>query len=429
MKKYISRLCASIGFSLTLVAVTVLLSVAPAMAQCSEVVAGLRSPLGITQSNKNNLIVSETGTVGVLHSGRISIVDPGGSRRTLLDGLPSASNDVGDASGPAGVFMRGRTLYVVIGIGNTLMPGGFPNPSPASPIFSSLLAIHSSANLEKITTGFTLTTEDQQTLADTGHLTLSNSSGKLKIQLIANFPDSTIDPITPSGFRGVNPFDVALVEDLAYVVDGGQNLVWQVDTETGTFLPLATFPRIANPLFNPTPPPPSVGGPFLDAVPTGIRYDGAHLLVTLFRGFPFPPGVSVVEQIDPLTGDHSPLITGLRTAIDVLPIGGDHLVLQHTSGTTILPPWSGPGLLLHFDTPAGPPTVVTDCLTRPTSMTFDDKTDLLYVTELGGRVVEIAGASPASLASGNSWDLKSRSLLRSTARKVQNGVRAKVQPD
>lgn len=96
MKQHISRLFESIGFSLTLAAATVLLSVAPAMAQCSDVVTGLRSPLGITQSNQNNLIVSETGTLDVLHSGRISIVDPLGGRRTLLDGLPSATNDVGD---------------------------------------------------------------------------------------------------------------------------------------------------------------------------------------------------------------------------------------------------------------------------------------------------------------------------------------------
>jgi hypothetical protein len=390
------------------------------MAQCSDVVTGLRAPLGITQSNKNNLIVSETGTLGVLHSGRISIIDAQGARRTLLDGLPSATNDVGDASGPAGIFMRGRTLYLTIGIGNTLLAGGIPNSSPASPIFSSLLAIHFSANLEKITTGFTLTTANQQTLASAGEVTLSNSSGKLKIQLVANFPDSTIDPITPSGFRGVNPFDVLLVDDQAYVVDGGQNLVWKVDTATGAFLPFATFPRIPNPLFNPMPPPPSFGGPFLDAVPTGIAHSNGHLLVTLFRGFPFPPGVSVVEQIDLLTGNHSPLITELRTAIDVLPIAGDYLVLQHTSGTTILPPFTGPGLLLRFDTPAGPPTVVTNCLTRPTSMAFDHKIDLLYVTELGGDVVEIAGASFASLATRNYWDLKSRSLLRSTLRKLQN---------
>ncbi len=118
--------------------------------------------------------------------------------------------------------------------------------------------------------------------------------------------------------------------------------------------------------------------------------------MTLFRGFPFPPNVSVVEQVDPLTGEHSQFITGLRTAIDVIPLkeGGDthYLVLQHTSGTTIFPPFTGPGLVLRFDTPAGPPTVVTNCLRRPTSMTFDDKTGLLYVTEYGGRIVEVAGA-------------------------------------
>ena len=105
-----------------------------------------------------------------------------------------------------------------------------------------------------------------------------------------------------------------------------------------------------------------------------------------------------MEQVDPLTGAHDPFITGLKTAIDVLPIreGSEthYLVLQHTSGVgpPFLPPFTRPGLVLHFDTPAGPPTVVTDCLTRPTSMALDEKTGLLYVTELGGRIVEIPGA-------------------------------------
>lgn len=430
MKRSILNLFASVGFSLTLVAATILLAAASTIAQCSDVISGLRQPLGITQSNQNNLIVSETGTLGVLHSGRISIVDPQGGRRTLLDGLPSATNDAGDASGPAGVFMRGRTLYLVIGLGDTFLLGGIPNSNPASPIFSSLLAIHFSANLEKTTTGFTLTAANRLTLATAAAVTLANSSGKIKIELIANFPDSTIDPTTPSGFRNVNPFDVVIVEDQAYVTDGGQNLVWQVDIATGTFSPLATFPRIPNPLFNPAPPPPSIGGPFLDAVPTGIRYFNGQLLVTLFRGFPFPPSVSVVEQIDPLTGNHSPLITGLRTAIDVLPLEGHYLVLQHTSGTNILPPFiTAPGLVLDFATPAGPPTVVTNCLTRPTSMTFDEKTGLLYVTQYNGRVVEVAGASPASSAFSNSWSFKSMSFVRATLRTVQNRIRAKVQPD
>lgn len=430
MNRNALRLFVSVGFSLTLVAATLLLSVASTMAQCSDVITGLRLPLGITQSNQNNLIVSETGTRGVLHSGRISIVDPGGSRRTLLDGLPSATNDVGDASGAAGIFMRGRTLYVVIGLGDTFLVGGLPNPNPSSPIFSSVLAIQFSANVEKTTTGFVLTAANRQALASNGNITLTNARGKIKIELIANFPDYTIDPITPSGFRNVNPFDLVVVGDQAYVTDGGQNLVWKVDIATGTFSTLATFPRVTNPLFNPTPPPPSIGPPLVEAVPTGIAYSDGQLLVTLFRGFPFPPNISVVERVDPVTGNHSPFITGLRTAIDVIPTreGSEthYLVLQHTSGVNILPPFTGPGVVLHFPTPAGPPTVVTNCLRRPTSMTFDEKTGLLYVTEYGGRIVEVGGASQAA---SNYWYLKSNSFLRSTLRTLQNRVRARLEQE
>jgi hypothetical protein len=145
------RLFVSKGSFLTLLAVTVLMPVLSAKAQCppNVLTSGLRTPLGITQSNQNNLVVSKSGTSGVLHSGRISIVEPDGTRHTLLDGLPSAPNDIGDPSGPAGVFMRGRTLYVAIGVGDTTLPNQFPNPSPSSPIFSSVLAIHFSASVKK----------------------------------------------------------------------------------------------------------------------------------------------------------------------------------------------------------------------------------------------------------------------------------------
>ena len=362
-----------------------------AQAQCppNVLTSGLRTPLGITQSNQNNLIVSETGTAGVLHSGRISIVELDGTRRTLLDGLPSAPNDVGDPSGPAGVFMRGRTLYVVIGAGDTTLPTQFPNPNPSSPIFTSLLAIHFSAGVEKKTQGFSLPLAAQQTLADNEKVTLSNADGgKLTIELIANFPDSTVDPTRPTGFRNVNPFDVVVAGDQAYVTDGGQNMIRQVDIPTGTFSTLATFPNVANPL--------PVGGPTVEAVPTGIAYFAGQLLVTLFRGFPFPP-VSVVEQVDPLNGTHSTFISGLRTAIDIAPIreGSEthYLVLLHSgAGGAPLPPFVNPGQLLHFDSPAGPPTVVSNCLTRPTSMVLDEKTGLTYVTEISGRIIEIAGA-------------------------------------
>jgi hypothetical protein len=61
-----------------------------ASAQCSELASGLLNSRGITHSNLGNIIVAEGGTL-TSNSGRISIVDRNGTRRTLLDGLPSAS--------------------------------------------------------------------------------------------------------------------------------------------------------------------------------------------------------------------------------------------------------------------------------------------------------------------------------------------------
>ena len=141
-----------------LVGASILLTGVHARAQVTcplpELTSGLQLPLGITVSNLGDLLVSETGTA-VANSGRISIVDVSGHRRTLLDGLSSGINDVGEPSGPHGLFLRGRTLYVAIGVGDVGVaqagppPGRLlPNPSPSSPIFSSVLAIHFSADVE-----------------------------------------------------------------------------------------------------------------------------------------------------------------------------------------------------------------------------------------------------------------------------------------
>jgi hypothetical protein len=384
-----------VAAALAFAAATVLLAGAQANAQCTEVTSGLREPLGTALTNQGNLVVSETGTTA-LHSGRISIVDPSGNRRTLLDGLPSAINDVGEPSGPAGLFMRGRNLYVAIGTGDVGRPGPFPgttieNPSgPSSPIFSSILAIQFSAATEKTTTGFTLTFADQDALANGETVTLSSGGADtITIQMIADFPNFISNPLPffPQNIRLSNPFDLVAVEDTVYVTDGGRNLVWEIDLLTGAVATLVTFPAIPNPLFGTGLP----GGPFLDAVPTGIAFFDDQLFVTLFRGVPFPPGTSTVEQIDPLTGSDLPFITGRKTAIDVLPIVGhgetNYLVLQHAS---VGPFFGGPGLVLRFNNPAGPPILIAHCLTRPTSMTLDKKTSTLYVSEYGGRIVAIA---------------------------------------
>ena len=353
-----------------------------ALAQCPapELVSGLRMPLGLTRSDQGNLIVGETGT-SAPNTGRISIVDPIGNRRTLLDGLPSGINDVGEPSGPAGVFARGRTLYVALGVGDSVLPGPVANPDVSSPIFSSVLAIHFSANVEKTTEGWTLSPDDYQALADGEKLELWNGAGdRISVELVVDFPDLTVDPTSPNGLRQSNPFDLVVVGRKVYVTDGARNLVWQADIDSGSFSQLAAFPTIANPL--------PFGPPAVEAVPTGIAYSNGRLLTTLFRGFPFPAETSVVVQIDLQTGSQTTYIDGLTSAIDVLPTShsGD-LVLEFS--TDFLAP--EPGRLQLFETPDDdPPTLITDCLFAPTSMAFDENAGLLYVTELaGGRIVTI----------------------------------------
>jgi hypothetical protein len=394
------RLSLSTTFAFSLL----LFAFVDARAQCDEVVSGLDNPLSITQSNIGNLIVSETGD-GTLHSGRISIVSTSGERRTLLDGLPSAINDVAEPSGPAGVFMHGRTLYLAMGVGDAILAGPIPgtavaNPTPSSPLFSSVLALHFSAGTESSTDDFTLTPAHEATLASGGTVVLSEGGQKLTIKLVANFPNFTPNVFPTLTVTGSNPFDLVAVGNFLYVTDGGQNTVRKVNTSNGAFSTLVTFPDFDNPT--------SIGPPTIDAVPTGIAYFNGRLLVTLFTGFPFPARVSEVVEVNTVTGAFNTLIGrgrlgGLKTAIDVIQTAKGHtlkhvpnyFVLQHASGSG--PFLTQPGVLLRFGFPGLPGFPVATCFERPTSMVLDAKTKIMYVTELGplgppagpGRVVAV----------------------------------------
>lgn len=361
-------------------------------AQCSvtEVTSGLRFPLGITRSNTGNFMVAESGTAGVLNSGRISIVEPSGRRRNLIDGLPSAPNDVGDPSGPSGIFMSGRTLYVTIGQGDTVLPGPFPgalleNPTPSSAMFSSVVAVHFSAAAEAATKGFVLTAADRDALANGGTVRLVNGAADwATIEMLANFPDTIAAPLpgVDGNVRASNPFDLTALDGRLFVADGGRNLVWQVEPRS-MFDILAEFAPVANPLFG------IVGPPVTDAVPTGISVANGYLLVTLFGGFPFGPGASSVEWIDPKDGQHAALIENLTDAIDVLPIlshdrNTDFLILQFASAPIL----AGNGTLVRGG--AGQPgSIVSACLDHPTSMAHG-ASGALYVTELPGGLVVLA---------------------------------------
>ena len=371
------------------------MEVAHAQAVCSavEVATGLVRPQGVVQSNLGNLIVAEAGP-GTPNTGRISIVSPAGERRALLSGLPSGRADVGDPAGPAGVFMRGRTLYAAIGIGDAILAGPVPrtaiaNPTPSSPLFSSVLAIHFSAEVERSTAGFVLSLADHNALALGQRVTLANGGGEtIPRELAANFPDWIPEPLPSlaSNVRGSNPFDLVVVADQVFVTDGGRNLVWRVDAPTGSYVALTDFPRIPNPIF-------PVGPPTSEAVPTGIAFQDGSLMVTLLRGAPFANGTSTVMAVDPATGAQSAYISGLKTAIDTRQLrwgeSSTQLVLQYSYGPA--PFFGGLGAVLRFDTPAGPARVLDNCLAQPTSMAWDAKARQLYVTEIvSGRLMTLS---------------------------------------
>ena len=371
-------------------ALVVLLTVTgAAAAQCpvSPLTTGLKAPSKLAFSTRGNLLVAEQGNGA--NTGRISIIDPAsGSRRTLIDGLPSgfaAPNN--DPSGPSGLAMRGRTLYITIGSGDSILSGPLPasfipNPNPSSGLFSSVLAIQFSVNAEEITEGFVLTLADQTSLKNGAVVSLDNGGGdKLSIELVVDFPDYVPEPRPglPTAVRQSNPFGIALKGEHAYVADASANIIRDVDLDTRTFGTLTAFGPLPNNR--------GFGPPVVEAVPDTVRVVGDQLLVTLLTGFPFPIGNAQVRTVDIGTGTNSAFITGLTSAIDVLPVdGGGYLTLEFS--TDMLNPAALGRLRSYADTTATP-VVIANCLITPTNMALD--TNNIYITEIfTGRVMKTA---------------------------------------
>lgn len=208
------------------------------------------------------------------------------------------------------------------------------------------------------------------------------------IQLIADFPDYAPEPRPnfPDNVRHSHPYGVVGRGRHLYIVDAGFNNVRKVDVRTGDDEILASFAPTPNPRL-------PVGPPVIENVPTSIRWDGHDLLVTLLSGAPFfLPGYSTIQQVDPRSGEITPLIDGLSAAIDVTPLGSrcredGFLTLEFNLSF----PAPGPGRLQYFPTADASPVILADCLTTSSSMIFDRKGDRLVITELAtGRLVTLA---------------------------------------
>jgi hypothetical protein len=151
--------------------------------------------------------------------------------------------------------------------------------------------------------------------------------------------------------------------------------VWEVESDTGATRTFVTFASRPNPL--------PFGPPVIDAVPDSIRLIGKSLLVPLLTGFPFPGGTAEVRKIRLVNGADEPFISGLSSAIDVLPAttssGQDQFFTLEFSANMLA---NGPGRLARFDSVGGSRAVLVDNLISPTSLAQDPTTGDLYVTEI-----------------------------------------------
>jgi hypothetical protein len=296
---------------LALVALT--LGSADALAQSVSVFAsGLQAPTKIISTPGGNLLVAESGTGP--NTGCISFINHGGVRRTLVAGLPSGINTAAggaEPSGPSGLALRGRTLYVTIGAGDEVLAGPVPgsevvNPNPSSNFLSSLLAINFNSQIDNVTGGFTLTAADQASLLVKPAVELTSATGEIaSIEVVANFPNFENNPIP--GFQGIerasNPFGVVLKGNTIYAVDASLNLVWKLGRKRREFRVLYRFGPKPNPL--------PFGPPVSAPVPDSIRLMGNQLLV------PFPPGASEIHKINLADNGASTFIRGLAATIAV----------------------------------------------------------------------------------------------------------------
>jgi hypothetical protein len=283
--------------------------------------------------------------------------------------------------------LRDRTLYLNIGPGDSERTGASPgtsmlNPQGASsPIFSSVLEIRFSDDVDAIGSTFRVTPQHQMALNDGAEVELADAGATARISLLTRFPIAEPHPVAVYKFS--NPWGMALSEDgrYLYLADASQNCLLRIDTTTGRWRRLARF----GPFPNPAP----VGPRMVDAVPTSVRIYGDSVLVSFLTGFPFASGNGRVLIMNLETGAVDPFIFGLTSTTDVLwrPRAGERpqfFVLEFSTNQSANP--APPGRLLRFDTPVAQ---VAGTFITPVSMVFDESTSELFILELRGQIQQL----------------------------------------
>ena len=176
------------------------ISAAAAWPQAQVLATGLPGANKLLLTPRGNFLVSEPSMA--TNAGRVSFVSRGGSRRSLIEGLPSGIEvTLGGGSGPSAMALNGRTLYVALGAGDSERRGTVPgtsihNPAGASSaIFASILEFRFSGDVDTLGGTFRLTPAQHAALADGATVDLDDGSGgRAQASVLTRFPISAPDP-------------------------------------------------------------------------------------------------------------------------------------------------------------------------------------------------------------------------------------------
>ncbi len=237
----------------------------PNQLQVQDFASRLAAPLGLAVDDKGLLWVTEVA------AGKVSVITPDGKSYPVITGFSVALSPENTPDGLNHLIYRDGILYILHGVDEKLYKANVASFKPG----------------------------DQP-------LTVSQLESEPIGQFVLNYKfaqdtdDSNLYNLTfgPEG-------------DL-YIADAGANAIIR-RTKTGELSVFATIPGLPNP----TP----VGPPMIQAVPTGIVFDGTRFLVTTLLGFPFPTNRARIYQVDTV-GTVSLYQDGFTSLVDII-LGAD----------------------------------------------------------------------------------------------------------
>lgn len=235
----------------------------PPQSQITSFASGLVAPLGVETDAKGQVWVTQAGS-GTANDGQLSVITLQGEVFPVVTGFVSQVSPEGAVFGLNHLLLQGNTLYLVHGVEGRLYTFDISSFQPGNPpVSAQSLAYETVGDWVK---AYSFADDTDET--DLFNLTIG--------------PDGDL-----------------------FIVDAAANAIIRRKATTHELSVFATIPPII-----------TAGVDTLEAVPTGIVFDGQRFLVSNFTGYPFPVQKATIYQYD-LQGNESTYQTGLTTLTDI----------------------------------------------------------------------------------------------------------------